>query len=148
MNDIAADQFHASAVVIDGHGVLLLGPSGAGKSDLALRLIDGGATLVADDRVDVTPDGGKLMLSAPETLAGLIEVRGLGIVRVLHAARAPLALICDLYEDADIERLPDSTQADFMGVRVMRFGLDPFHASAPAKIRLALSAGDKAMLHP
>ncbi|MEQ8322835.1 MAG: HPr kinase/phosphatase C-terminal domain-containing protein [Rhodospirillales bacterium] len=142
------NQLHASAVAIDGKGVLLLGASGAGKSDLALRLIDAGAVLVADDRVDLEPAGGALLLSAPEKLAGMIEVRGLGIVRLAHETKVSLSLIVDLVKPEDIERLPATLQGDFMGQQVRRFALDPFTASAPAKIRLALSVADQAMLSP
>lgn len=142
----APDQFHASAVAIGRRGVLLLGPSGAGKSDLALRLIDIGASLVADDRVDVTPTGGALLLSPPDTLAGLLEVRGLGIVRLAYETKVSLSLIVDLVKPEDMERLPESISTNFMGLTVRRFGLDPFTASAPAKIRLALSVADRDML--
>ncbi len=86
---------HASAVAIDGHGLLLIGPSGAGKSDLALRLIDDGATLVADDRVIAEARAGRLHLSAPAGIAGLIELRGVGIVR-LPFGHAPARLVLRL----------------------------------------------------
>lgn len=148
MNDTSPHQLHASAVAIDGKGVLLLGASGAGKSDLALRLIDGGAVLVADDRVDIEPGGGALVLSAPEKLAGMIEVRGLGIVRLAHETKVSLSLIVDLVKPEDIERLPATIQGEFMGQQIRRFALDPFTASAPAKIRLALSVADQSMLSP
>ncbi len=83
MTETAAPvQVHASAVTIGDSGVLLRGPSGSGKSDLALRLIDGGARLVADDRVDIYQTRDGLMMAPPESLAGLLEVRGLGIADV------------------------------------------------------------------
>lgn len=141
-----AEQIHASAVAVDGRGVLIRGPSGAGKSDLALRLIDEGAVLIADDRVDLTPDGGGVLLSGPDNLAGLIEVRGVGIVRVPFETKVPLSLIVDLVKPEDVERLPDRLTADFMGIEVRRIALDPFQASAPAKIRLALRTTDGDML--
>lgn len=145
---VETKQLHASAVAIGGRGILLLGASGAGKSDLALRLIDAGAVLVADDRVDITPENDALLLSPPESLAGMIEVRGLGIVRLAHETKVSLSLIVDLVKPEDIERLPATLQGDFMGQQVRRFALDPFTASAPAKIRLALSVADQAMLSP
>ena len=74
-------QVHGTCIAIDGAGVLLRGPSGCGKSDLALRLIDGGAVLVADDRVSLEARAGDLVASAPDALAGLLEVRGVGIER-------------------------------------------------------------------
>ena len=141
-----AEQLHASAVAIDDRGVLLLGPSGSGKSDLALRLIDDGAVLIADDRVDLDVRQGDVRLSGPANLAGLLEVRGVGIVRMPFATKVSLSLVVDLVKPEDIERLPDRLTADFLGVTVRRIALDPFQASAPAKIRLALRAADRDML--
>ncbi len=140
------EQLHASAVAIDDRGVLLLGPSGAGKSDLALRLIDGGAVLIADDRVDLDVRQGDVRLSGPANLAGLMEVRGVGIVRMPFATKVSLSLVVDLVKPEVMERLPDRLTVDFMGVAVRRIALDPFQASAPAKIRLALRASDEDML--
>jgi len=148
MNAHPTEQIHASAVAIDGRGVLLRGPSGSGKSDLALRLIDAGAVLIADDRVDLVPGADGIRLSGPENLAGLLEVRGVGIVRIPFVTEVSLSLIVDLVESENIERLPVSFIAEFMGTEVRRIGLDPFQASAPAKIRLALSVSDKDMLEP
>lgn len=141
-----AEQIHASAVAVDGRGVLILGPSGAGKSDLALRLIDEGAVLIADDRVDLTPGDDGILMSGPDNLAGLIEVRGVGIVRVPFETKVSLSLNVDLVKPEDVERLPDRLTADFMGIEVRRIALDPFQASAPAKIRLALRTTDGDML--
>lgn len=129
---------HATSVEIGGHAVLIRGPSGGGKSDLALRLIDGGATLVADDQTAVTMDGGRLFVSVPETIAGLLEVRGLGIVRVAHRARAPLALVVDLVQAKDVDRLPEPSSAQLLGLMVPRVALAAFEASTPAKVRLAM----------
>ena len=140
------EQLHASAVAIDDRGVLLLGPSGAGKSDLALRLSDGGAVLIADDRVDLDVRQGDVRLSGPANLAGLLEVRGVGIVRMPFATKVSLSLVVDLVKPEVMERLPDRLTVDFMGVAVRRIALDPFQASAPAKIRLALRASDEDML--
>ena len=77
---------HATAISINGQAVLLIGPPGSGKSDLALRLIDRGALLIADDQVALTEVDGVLHASAPAATAGLIEVRGLGIAAVAHGA--------------------------------------------------------------
>src|SRR5580693_1856546 len=87
---------HATTVAIDGRGVLLRGPSGSGKSDLALRLIDAGARLVADDQSELSRHGETIIVRAPAAIAGLIEVRGVGILRVDTIAEAPLALVADL----------------------------------------------------
>lgn len=117
---------HATCVEWFGRGVLIRGKSGAGKSDLALRLIDAGAALVADDQV-LLENG---IASAPARLQGLLEVRGFGIVKLPFAETTAIALTVDLCSADEIERLPDR----FDGI--MR--LDPFCASAVAKIKLAL----------
>src|SRR5260221_4447713 len=98
-------QIHASCIETAGIGVLLRGPSGSGKSDLALRLIDAGARLVADDRTDLTVDGGRLVASAPATIAGKLEIRGIGIVTMANVARSPVGLAVDLVATVDVERL-------------------------------------------
>jgi serine kinase of HPr protein (carbohydrate metabolism regulator) len=91
---------HATAVALDGRGVLLLGPSGAGKSDLALRLIDRGWRLVADDRVVVTASDGVALARPPVRLDGLIEVRQVGIVVEPAVRDLPLVLAIDLAGNA------------------------------------------------
>lgn len=145
---VVPEQIHASAIAIGDEGILLRGPSGAGKSDLALRLIDGGARLVADDRVDLYLTTAGLMMAPPESLAGLLEVRGVGIVRVQHVAPVQLALIVDLVAATDVPRLPDALMTTLYGYAVRHLQLAAFEASTMSKIRLALSAGNKAMLHP
>ena len=130
---------HASCVDLAGTGVVLLGPSGSGKSDLALRLIDGGARLVADDRVVIERSGNQLTARPPEAIAGLIEVRGLGIMRVGHCAASPLGLVVAL-GDRPAPRLPGRTTCQILGVALPQLELDPWTPSACAKIRLALAA--------
>lgn len=131
-------QLHASCVSIGSKGILMLGESGSGKSDLALRLIDGGATLVADDRVDVRMQGNALIASAPEKLQGMIEARGVGILTLQHTPEAPLALAVKLVERKDMERMPDPQFFDCLGHKLPLLSLHAFDASAPAKIRLYL----------
>ena len=131
---------HGTAVAIDGDAVLLRGPSGAGKSDLALRLIDGGADLVADDQAVLQRGGERVVVSAPEAIAGMIEIRGVGIVRIDAVAGAPLALIVDLLPSGEIERLPESRFEAVLGVAVPLIALAPFEPSAAAKLRLILRA--------
>ena len=121
--------------------LLLRGAPGAGKSDLALRLIDAGGRLVADDQTRIARRGAGLVAAPPATLAGLMEVRGLGIVKLGKGqilARAPLVLLVDLVAPADIERLPDPEHETLLGVALPRLALAPFEASAAAKLRLAL----------
>lgn len=135
-------QVHGTAVAVDGKAVLLRGPPGAGKSDLALRLIDSGARLIADDRVEVRIANGKLVAGAPATIAGLIEVRGVGIARIDAAPPAPIALVIDLVAPEHVPRLPDPAICDIAGVAIPHLRLAPFEASAPAKVRLALAAAN------
>jgi HPr kinase/phosphorylase len=110
-----ATQLHATAVAVDGRGCLITGASAAGKSTLGLEMIALGAELVADDRVDVRRAEGALLLSAPATIAGLIEARGVGILRLPARAEAPLALIVDL-DEAEGERLPEGRWRELLGV--------------------------------
>ena len=118
-------------------GVLLRGPSGAGKSDLALRLIDRGWRLVADDQTELQRVGEVLYAAAPATIQSRLEVRGLGIVEMPSVTRAALCLVVDLIEAAAVERLPEPAFCDLLGVRLRCLALDPFAASAAAKLRLA-----------
>jgi len=120
------ENIHATAVLLDGRGVLLRGPSGAGKSLLALLLIEAftlrgrPALLVADDRVDLDRQDDAIVLSPPKALAGLIELRGRGILRRSHAAEATLALVVDLVPD--LERMPEDAdlKADVLGLMFPR----------------------------
>ena len=134
----AARTLHATCVAIGGKGVLLRGRSGSGKSDLALRLMDAGAALVADDRVQIARRGDRLEARPHERLAGLLEVRGIGIVHVPHRAKALLRLVVDL--DVRPARLPRRRTCVIHGVRLPWIALDGHAASAPAKLRLALRA--------
>jgi HPr kinase/phosphorylase len=130
---------HASSVAIDHRAVLLTGPAGAGKSDVTLRLIDAGATLIADDQTLLTRSDDVLMASAPESLKGLIEVRHVGLLRVPHAGETPVALTVELVElDESLERLPEENFATLLDIRIRLLHLPAFAASTPAKIRAAL----------
>lgn len=128
-------RVHATAVAIGERGVLVMGPSGSGKSDLALRLIDRGAKLIADDQVMLDVHDGMLQASAPMTIYGRIEVRGLGIIEV-EAVTAPVSLIIDL--SAEPERMPEPRWMRLEEIEVPVIALSPFDASAPIKVELAL----------
>ncbi len=141
---------HANCVAIGGLGVLILGKPGSGKSDLTLRLIDvpgSGlgrkpirAILVSDDQVLVRVQAGKLHASPPKTIAGLLEIRGFGIVRVPYRKSVPLALAVRLTPAARIGRMPEPSRFDIAGLSVPLIEIDPASPSAPARLRAALSS--------
>jgi HPr kinase/phosphorylase len=137
---------HATTVAIGERAVLLRGPAGAGKSDLALRLIDGGARLVADDQSELRRIGKQIFVRAPASIAGLLEVRGVGIMRVGALPEAMLALIVDLLPGAEIERLPRIRREDLLGLPVPAISLAPFEASAAAKLRLTVNAFSEGLM--
>ena len=130
---------HASCVALEGKAALLRGAPGAGKSDLALRLIEGGARLVADDRVALTSSGEMLFAAPPSRIAGLLEVRGIGIVSMAFVHRCPVHLVVDLVQPETVERMPQAAAIELYGHRIAHVALAPFEASTPAKISLALS---------
>jgi len=130
------ERLHGTSVEVEGIGILLMGPPGSGKSDLALRLIDEGARLIADDYTELSLKGGRLWASAPEAIAGKMEVRGVGLLEIGAAVGCELRCVIELSEASAVERLPDVAAKDILGVSVERFVLAPFEASAPAKLRL------------
>ena len=132
-------QIHATCIAIGGKGVLLCGPSGSGKSDLALRLVDRGAELVADDRVDLEASVGELIASAPENIKGLMEVRGVGIVDQPVPSGVAVSLVVDLVVPDEVERIPEPKVTTLCEIEVPLVRLTPFEASAAAKIRVALA---------
>ncbi|SIT15145.1 HPr kinase/phosphorylase [Insolitispirillum peregrinum] len=129
---------HASCVALGDDGVLLRGPSGSGKSDLALRLIDQGAMLVGDDYCQYQARDGVLHASPQPTIPGLLEVRGLGIIRLPWRPEIPVRLIVDLTPDPQPERMPAPEQDQICGLSLPVVRLNPFQASAVAKVRLAV----------
>lgn len=130
---------HATTLDIAGLGVLILGASGVGKSDLALRLIADGALLVADDQTLVEVRGDELWATAPATIAGLIEARGVGIVPTGIKRGTRLALAVEFADQP--ERMPERRSWSLPGgkLEIPLIALNPFEASAPAKLRFAVS---------
>jgi serine kinase of HPr protein (carbohydrate metabolism regulator) len=134
---LSAETVHASTVALDGRAVVISGPSGSGKSDLALRLLDRGFTLVSDDQTIVRKDGGRLVASAPPTIAGSLEIRGIGIVEVERVDNMPVALLVEL--TSDIQRIPDDNrERPLLGVKLPLISIDAMAASAPSKVAIAL----------
>jgi HPr kinase/phosphorylase len=139
-------HIHGTAVALGPVAALIQGPSGSGKSDLALRclavpaggLIREKAQLVADDQVVVTQDVHGLLVSAPASILGKFEVRGVGIVELPTIATARLAVIVELVTPGQVERMPDEHYLFIEGVRVPCLRLAPFEASAPLKLLLCL----------
>ncbi len=138
---------HATCVAIGERGVLLRGPPGSGKSDLALRLIAGpppsgepAAFLVADDQVAVSREGDQLFARAPERIAGMMEIRGVGIRRVPSVSAAAVVLIVDLVAREAVPRLPPDPllTEDILSLPIPVARLSPFEASAPLKVRALL----------
>lgn len=139
---MTARTIHATCVAIGGHAVLIEGRSGAGKSDLALRLIDRGAVLVSDDRTVLRPGA---VASAPPTIAGRMEVRGLGIVDMRHVDDVPVALIVTI--EAAPDRFPDPPRTRAIeGRAIPCIAVAALEPSAPIKVELALTRaiGDSA----
>jgi serine kinase of HPr protein (carbohydrate metabolism regulator) len=136
------ERVYGTCVAINGKAVLLRGPSGSGKSDLALRVIENGGRLVADDQTILVREADQLVASCPDTISGQLEVRGIGIIPVETVRRAPLALVMDMLPVEQIERFPEFGRCSYLGVDVPLLGLAPFEASAAAKVRLALNLAE------
>lgn len=142
--DLSSETIHASCVAIgtdeaSRRAVLLVGRSGAGKSDLALRLIDRGGVLIADDYTLVRRKDGALLAFPPPSIAGRIEVRGVGIVDLPYVEAVQVALLVEL--DQPVPRLPEDPlpRRRIAGVQVPMVALTPFEASAAIKVEQALA---------
>lgn len=141
---LSSETVHATTVAKDGRAVLISGRSGSGKSDLALRLLDRGFVLVSDDQTYLRIDDGRMLASAPPTIRGKLEVRGIGIVEVPSVDDVILCLAVELA--SDIERMPaEGLSRVILGRSIPSVGIDATTASAPAKVAMAL---DKLGLKP
>lgn len=135
--EVSSETVHATCVAIDGRAVLIEGRSGGGKSDLALRLIDRGATLVADEQVVCQRHDGGLIASPPSHTAGRIEVRGIGLVELPHAERVPVALLVAIL-DSPPHAMDDARRRRIAGMDVPVLPLAVLEPSAPIKVELAV----------
>lgn len=133
-------RLHASCVSIGSKGVLLMGEPGMGKSDLALRLIDRGAKLVADDQVELILKGRNILASCPKSIVRLLEVRGVGIFQMPIRKSAVVALVIQLAKQEWIERLPYPEPYLCEGISIPQLRLCAFEHSAVIKVEMALAA--------
>lgn len=135
------ENIHATFISLKNKGILLIGKSGVGKSDLALRMImDYGAVLVADDRVNIENINGEIYGSAPKEIFGLLEIRNVGIGKFKTKEKEKIDLCVELSDNRDeLERLPDEEFADFLGVSVTKIKLYPFDCSTICKIIAKIS---------
>ena len=156
MTEAASASVHASAVLVGNRAVLIRGPSGAGKSRLAFDLILAGrsgqvpkAVLVGDDRVHLDTAGGEIVVRPARELAGLIEIRGLGIRRCEFAGAAIVGLVVDLGA-ADAERLPppETFLAHIFGVKIPRIPVGEGYAALPLVVAALTTTGSSTSTQP
>ena len=131
-------RIHSTSVVIDDNGVLILGDSGSGKSDLALRLIDNGATLISDDISICRKSSNNIYLHCPPEIKGLLEVREIGIITVPFVERIKLRLVVNL-KSKNNERFPKNNYFRILGINIPLINIDAKNSSAVAKIKVKLN---------
>lgn len=131
-------QLHATSVNIEGQGVLIRGQSGSGKSDLALRLIDVGARLIADDQTKISLDNQKVLLNVAPQIAGKVEIRGFGISELPYDKNVRLVLIVDLRQKDKVERMPENQTEDVLGMDIPILQVHAFESSTVAKIHAVI----------
>ena len=133
-----SDILHASAVAIDGQGVILLGPSGSGKSSLAARLIEAYDALIGDDRLKLSRQGEQILARPHEALRGLIEMRGLGLVLRPYIEEATLSLAVALVAREVVPRMAAADYFSHAGARIARLHLHAHDSATPLIIHTAL----------
>ena len=131
-------RIHSTSVVIDDNGVLILGDSGSGKSDLALRLIDNGATLISDDISICRKNLNSIYLYCPPEIKGLLEVREIGIITVPFVERIKLRLVVNLKSNNN-ERFPKDSSFRILGIKIPLINIEGKNSSAVAKIKVKLN---------
>lgn len=129
---------HGTSVFYKNAGIFIQGKSGTGKSSLALQLIDHGALLISDDQTFITPQDDHLILSPPEQLKGLLEVRGIGICPFPYKEGIPLTLCIEICQEEECERLPTPSQIEYHGIQVPILKLEKQDALKRIKIDLKL----------
>ena len=138
----SAATLHATCVAHRGRGLLILGASGSGKSAFALAMMAAGADLVADDQVEIRREGDALMARAPQAIAGLIEARGIGILRAAAIAEARIVLALDL-DRTETARLPPRRAVTLCGIGVdLVFRVPHDHLAAALLQYLACGRSD------
>ena len=131
-------RMHSSSVVLDDNGVLILGDSGSGKSDLALRLIDNGATLISDDISICRKNLNNIYLYCPPEIKGLLEVREIGIITVPFVERIKLQLVVNLKSNKN-ERFSEDNSFRILGIKIPLINIDGKNSSAVAKVKVKLN---------
>ena len=133
------ENIYATCLELNHKGILLIGPSGSGKSDLALRLIkEKQSILISDDRTNIELVSGAIIASCPQTIQGLLEVRGIGIVKMPHKKQSKISLVIELTNNlSQIERLPLFETITLLGIEIKKIRLYPFELSAVHKVALA-----------
>lgn len=129
---------HGSCVKFEEKGILIVGPSGSGKSDLALRIIDAGGLLIADDYVEIKTENGQIFGHVPDNIKGLMEVRGIGLINLTYISFIQIDLVLELTNRDEIIRLPEKKFFDLDGIKISSFNFDAFSVSAIAKLRMLL----------
>lgn len=140
---------HGTCIAIGANAILLRGAPGSGKSDLALRLLgrtDLAAQLIADDQVEVVRREDQLWARTPASIAGLLEVRGIGIAHLDCLAEARLRLVLDLLPIADVPRMPVAATCTIDDIALPLYPCAPFEASAPDKVALLARSLDEDIL--
>ncbi len=135
---MTAKKFHSTSVVIEDLGILIRGQSGSGKSDLALRLIDSGATLISDDLTICKKIGDYLYLYPHSKTKGLLEVREIGIMTVPYVENIKLTLVVELVAE-EFERIPRQMNCSILGLKFPKIKIFGKGSSAVAKIKIKLN---------
>jgi len=139
------DTIHGTSFEFAGIGILVMGDSGAGKSDLALQMMDRGAALIADDYTEISAVDDQLHMRAPKTTEGLMEIRGIGLVKIENrVATSRLGLLVRLIERTEINRFPEHDYKTFMGQNIAYLQLSIAETSCAAKLAMTcrlLAAG-------